>query len=83
MPSIVPISDHGRALLDQLAEQTGSTMTAILDAALENYWRQQFLHQANLAYAALADDSAAGNAYHDEMKSLDGTLADGLEKYPA
>ena len=83
MPSTVRISDHGRDLLGQLATQTGSTMTDVLDVALENYRRQQFLQQANLAYAALAEDPAASAAYRDEMKSLDGTLGDGLEKYPA
>ena len=83
MPSTVRISDHGRDLLGQLAEQTGSTMTDVLDTALENYRRQHFLHQANLAYAALADDPAASSAYREEIKSLDGTLGDGLEKYPA
>jgi len=83
MPSTVRISDHGRELLGQLATLTGSTMTDVLDVALENYRRQQFLQQANLAYAALADDHAASNAYRDEIKFLDGTLGDGLEKYPA
>ena len=58
-------------------------MTDVLDAALENYRRQQFLQQANLAYAALADDPAAAKDYHEEMQSLDTTLGDGLEKFPA
>ena len=83
MPSTVRISDHGRELLGQLAAQTGSTMTDVLDSALEIYRRQQFLDQANLAYAAQAKDPAASAAYRDEMNSLDGTLRDGLEKYPA
>ncbi len=83
MPATVRISNRGRDLLGQLAQQTGSTMTDVLDAALENYRRQQFLQQANLAYAALAEDPAASKEYHAEMTSLDGTLGDGLEKYPA
>lgn len=58
-------------------------MTDVLDAALESYRRQQFLQQANAAYAALAEDSAASKAYGEEMDSLDGTLGDGLEKFPA
>ena len=58
-------------------------MTDVLDAALENYRRQNFLQQANLAYAALAEDPVASKDYHEEMRSLDGTLGDGLEKYPA
>ena len=83
MPSTVRISTHGRDLLGQLAKQTGSKMTDILDAALENYRRQHFLQQANLAYAAQAEDPVALEDCHDEMKSLDGTLGDGLEKFPA
>jgi predicted transcriptional regulator len=83
MPSTVRISDHGRDLLGQLAEQTGSTMTEILDAALESYRRQHFLQEANRAYAALAADSDASKDYRKELNALESTLDDGLEKYSA
>lgn len=83
MPATVRISNRGRDLLGQLAQDTGATMTDVLDAALESYRRQEFLKQANLAYAALADDPVESNAYRAEMASLDGTLGDGLEKYGA
>jgi len=82
-PATVRISDRGRDLLGQLAKQTGCTMTDVLDAALENYRRQQFLQQANLACAALAEDPAASQEYREEMNSLDRTLGDGLEKFSA
>lgn len=82
MPTTVRISDHGRHLLGQLAEQSSSTMTEVLDAALDSYRRECFLKDANVAYAALAADPAELKAFRDEMRSLDGTLGDGLEKYP-
>jgi predicted transcriptional regulator len=75
MPSTVRISDHGRDLLGQLAEQTGSTMTEVLDAALESYRRQHFLQEANRAYAALAEDAAASKNYREELNALESTPA--------
>jgi hypothetical protein len=69
-------------LLGKLAEQTGSAMTDVLDAALENYRRQHFLEEADRAYTALAADPAAYADYRAEMKSLDGTLGDGLKDFP-
>ena len=79
MPSTVRISSRGHKLLGELARQTGSTMTDILDAALEGYRRQQFLQQANAAYSALSTNPSAWASYREDMDSLEGTLADGLD----
>lgn len=81
MPTTVRISENGRSLLAQLARDADTSMTAVLDAALENYRRQRFLEQAAAAYASLAADPAAAREYRTEVAALDATSADGLQPY--
>jgi predicted transcriptional regulator len=81
MPATVRISDSGRSLLAQLAREADTSMTVVLDAALEAYRRQRFLAKAAAAYETLASDSAAAE-YRRELADLDGTSADGLQPYP-
>jgi len=78
MPTTVRISDAGRSLLGELARQSSSSMTEVLDAALDLYRRHRFLQQANEAYSLLAADLQASASYRADLSSLDGTLADGL-----
>ena len=78
MSATVRISNHGRSLLGDLATQTSSTMTEVLDSALELYRRHRFLQAANEAYAVLAEDPAASASYQSELRNLEGTLGDGL-----
>ena len=80
MPATVRISDSGRSLLAQLAREADTSMTVVLDAALETYRRQRFLAKATAAYETLASDSAAAD-YRRELAELDGTSADGLQPY--
>jgi len=79
MAITVKISSRSQKLLGELARETGSPMTEVLDAALEGYRRQRLLDQANTAYEALAADSAAWDSYRQEVDSLDATIADGLD----
>ncbi|MCK9590107.1 MAG: hypothetical protein WC076_13330 [Terrimicrobiaceae bacterium] len=79
MPTTVRISNRGKDILAQLSQEAHTTMTDVLDAALDSYRRQRFLEQASLAYASLPADSAAD--YHREMESLDTTSSDGLEPF--
>jgi predicted transcriptional regulator len=81
MPATVRISDKGRSLLAQLARDADTSMTLVLDAALETYRRHRLLAQASAAYEALAFDPAAANDYRTEINDLDGTSADGLQPY--
>ncbi len=78
MPATVRISDQGRSLLGDLAAQTSTSMTEVLDAALDLYRRHRFLQQANEAYADLASNTQAQADYRTDLKSLEGTLDDGL-----
>jgi hypothetical protein len=81
MPATVRISDTGRSLLAQLARDADTSMTVVLDAALENYRRHQFLVQAAAAYETLVSDPVAASDYRRELDDLDGTSADGLHSY--
>ncbi len=76
MPTTVRISNRGRDILAQLSRDAHTTMTDVLDAALESYRRQRFLEKASEAYASLPADSD----YHREIASLDTTVNDGLER---
>jgi hypothetical protein len=81
MPTTVRISNKGRELLGQLADEAHTTMTDALDAALESYRRQRFLARVASAYASLAADPAAADGYRRELASLDTTSADGLKLF--
>ena len=79
MPATVRISESGKNLLSQLAHDAHTTMTEVLDLALESYRRQRFLEQAAAAYAGMSDADCA--AHRQEMETLDGTAEDGLKSY--
>jgi predicted transcriptional regulator len=81
MPATVRISDSGRNLLAQLAREADTSMTVVLDAALETYRRQRFLAQAAAAYETLASEPASADSYRNEISDLAGTSADGLQPY--
>jgi hypothetical protein len=74
----VPISETAYQLLRELAEQTGQTMTEILDKALDAYRRKLFFDQLNAGYAALRADPEAWAEELEERKVWDSTLMDGL-----
>lgn len=54
-------------------------MQSVLEQALEQYRRQQFMERANVAYAALRADADAWDDLERERLDWDQTLADGLE----
>jgi hypothetical protein len=81
MPATVRISDSGRSLLAQLARDADTSMTVVLDAALETYRRHRFLAQAAADYETLDSDPAAASDYRREINDLDGSSADGLHPY--
>ena len=83
MATTVRITPHSHELLGELARETGSPMTEVLDAALEGYRRQRLLDQANAAYEALASDAVAWAYYRQEVDSFESTASDGLEKLKA
>lgn len=75
----IRVSTRTRDLLHELAHTAGVPMQQVLEQALE-YRRQQILHAANAAYAALLADLSARTELEKERAAWDVTLADGLEE---
>jgi hypothetical protein len=75
----VRISKEAKGILAQIAKETETSMTDVLDLALESYRRQRFLEQASAAYSTLPADSAA--EYRQDIASLDAVAGDGLEAF--
>jgi len=76
---LVRISTPTREALRELAAQTGESMQATLDKAIEAYRRQRFLEEANTAFQALRENPDAWKAEQEERDAWASTLADGLE----
>ena len=74
----VPISEASYQLLKELAEQTGLTMLAVLDKALDAYSRKLFFEQLNTGYGELRADPEAWAEHVAERKLWDASLMDGL-----
>lgn len=75
----IPISETAQRILRELAEQTGQSMTDVLDKALDAYRRKLFFEQLNAGYAALRADPQAWAEELEERKLWDATLMDGLD----
>jgi predicted transcriptional regulator len=77
----VRISKDTHSTLRRLAEETGTSMTAIIEAAVTEYQRQKFWKEFHAGYAALRADPEKWADYQKEIAAWDVTLADGLEGY--
>jgi len=75
----VRIRSETKLILQELAAQTGKPMQTVLDLAIEEYRRRQFLQEANEAYAALRKDPKAWKAELSERKEWDVTISDDQE----
>ena len=75
----VRIRETTRETLRELAAQTGESMQAALDKAIETYRRRCFLEEANVAFQALRKNPEAWKEEQEEREAWEGTLADGLE----
>jgi len=74
------ISEPTREALRKLAEQSGESMQALLEKAVEAYRRQRFLEESNRAFEALRASPEAWKSEQAEREAWDLTLADGLEE---
>jgi len=79
MPS-TRISEPTREVLRKLAEESGESLQAILDKAVEVYRRQRFLEESNHAFGTLRANAAAWKAEQAEREDWDITVGDGLDK---
>jgi hypothetical protein len=75
----VRIDQKSHNILRKIASKEGKPMQAILEMAIEEYRRQNFLHEANAAYAVLRDDPKKWKEELAERKEWDSTLTDGQE----
>ena len=75
----VRISKATVAKLQLLADEKQLSVSAIIDAAVEEYRRQWIFDQADAAYRALRADPEAWAAELAERREWDVTLMDGLE----
>ncbi len=64
--------------LQEMAARSGESIPEILEKAIDQYRKQQFLAEANLAYAALRNNREAWASEIEERAAWDITLADGL-----
>jgi len=76
----VRISLATREKLRSLTSETGESMQAILDEAVEAYRRQTFLKRANKAFAALRSDPDVWKEEQEERAAWDVALNDDLEE---
>ena len=74
----VRVSNQTAGVLREIAAQTGETMQAVLEKAVEGYQRQRFFDELDAAYAALRSDPEAWAAEQRERAEWDAVLMDGL-----
>ena len=80
MTTTVRIETQTRDKLRLLSKLEKKPMHIILDQAIEDYRRKNFLEEANRAYASLRQDAKAWHAEEKERLEWDVTLHDGLER---
>ena len=74
------ISQEARKILRELSEEENCTMQEIIDKALEEYRRKQFLEKSNQAYAKLRQNQEEWQEEKREREAWDNTQADGLDE---
>ena len=78
----VKISTETRDKLANLAAARKRPMSEVLAEIVERERRRAFLEEANAAYARLRADPEAWADYQAEIRSMEGTLMDGLKDDP-
>lgn len=79
----IRVSIETRDLLHDLARQSGASMQQVLEAALQQYRRRQFLNALNAAYLATQSDPSLQAVDAVEQAEWDATLLDGLDRSEA
>ena len=68
--------------LSALARQMETTLPEVLDKAISEFERRQFLEECNAAFARLRADPVAWEEELDERREWDCTVMDGLRDDP-
>lgn len=79
MAQVVRIRPTTYERLKSLSERSGKALIDVLDEAIENLQRKQFLDECNQAYAKLKKNPKKWKQYQDEIAVWDATLQDGLK----
>ncbi|NLO73276.1 MAG: ribbon-helix-helix protein, CopG family [candidate division WS1 bacterium] len=74
----VRLSEETHRILRKLAADQGTTMTEVLQQAVEQLRRQVMLEQASAQYAALRQDPKAWAEVLAERKLFEQAIADGV-----
>ena len=77
----IRISKKTRPALRRMAEKTGSSMTAILEAAVDDYEKKKYWEEYDAGYAALKADPEKWGDFQRELAAWVATSAVGLEGY--
>ena len=59
----VRVGNEAHRLLKELSERTGDPMSAVLDRAIEHYWRVQLFEEAGRQWAAIQADPSSALAH--------------------
>ena len=79
MSTTVRISSETHNILRSMASETGQTIQATVEKAVEEYRRKQFWERTNAAYTALRNNPTEWKEEIEERSVWDTVLADGLE----
>ena len=77
--STVRINVKTFKILNEIVKNTGMSKQEILDKAIEDYRRKEFIREANEAYSFLKKDNEKWQEEINERHEWDVTLEDGLE----
>jgi predicted transcriptional regulator len=78
----VRVSEETHRALREIASESGESMTTILERAVDRYWREVFLRQANAEWARIVADPEALKEIEAEDALWEVTFADGLQDEP-
>ncbi len=80
MSKMMRITDITAKTLEKLVKMIGKSKTAILEKAVEEFMREQFLKKTNEEYAKIKANPQLWTIELQEREEWDATLADGLEE---
>jgi predicted transcriptional regulator len=75
----VQIAENTQRSLEALSEQTGRSVSEIIDKAIEEYRRKLFFEGVDRDFAALKANPEAWDEELEERRLFENTLMDGLD----
>ena len=80
MSTQVRVKNGDKAVLKNLANQTGLSMSQVISKSLECFRRAVFFEQAAREIAEIRKDKTAFAELKEERQEWDATLSDGLDR---